>query len=207
MIFQKGHTIEEISERLNVSPERIIQAKEDAEELDLIRTKSGKSRMPLVLTPLSGTQQHKDRNRILNKSTQMRNNDKDIRFGLQKFVHGSPSTGMEVKLGTANEVKMYINFLRKLGMPKTRIILWYYPDSNATESEQKEMYQWWAKTTGIPNERILQKPSKRAQLSQNKRQRIGWISVFVQKDRMSKEKSTGVQQALHLLAVFTHGGG
>jgi len=207
MIFQKGHTIEEISERLNVSPERIIQAKEDAEELNLIKTKSGKPRMPLVLPPLSGTQQHKDRNRILNKFNQLRNNDKHIRFGLQKFIHGSPSTGMEVKLGKASEVNMYIKFLRKLGVPKTRIILWYYPDSNAAESEQKEMCQWWAKVTGIPIERIFQKPSQRTKLSQDKRRKIGWISVFIRKDRVSDEKSTGVQQALHLLAVFTHGGG
>jgi len=74
--------------------------------------------------------------------------------------------------------------------------------SGSTSVSAQEMCQWWAKFTSIPTDRILQKPSQRDQLSQDKRRQIGWISVFVRKDKASKEKSTGVQQALHLLAVF-----
>ncbi|MDX8396323.1 MAG: site-specific integrase [Mariprofundaceae bacterium] len=205
MIFEKKHTIEEISERFNISPDSILHIKKSAEELNQIKTKSGRSRMPLALPSLSGTQQHKDLNKILNTFPQLRSNDKHIHFGLQKFIHGSPTTGMEVKLSKASEVKMYIKFLCKLGMPKTRIILWYYPDSNATESEQKKIWQWWAKVTGIPIERIFQKPSQRTQLSQDESQKIGWVSVFVCKDKLSYHKCSGVQQALHLLAVFNYG--
>jgi len=202
MFFQKILTIEEISERLNVSPENIIQIKENAEALHQIKTRTGQSRLQLVLPPLKGKQQHKDFKRILEKYKTLRKNDRTLSWFLKKFIHGSPTTGMEVKFGTESEVNLYIALLRKLGIPKTRIILWFYPDSRSSDIELQRIIHAWAVTTGILTERILKKPSPRSKISQDPRRRRGWVSVFVCENKDNFQKSSGVQQAFHLLAVF-----
>jgi len=107
-----------------------------------------------------------------------------------------------VKLGTTSEVNAYIKLLKKLGVPKSRVVLWYYPDPRSLDASKK-MVNDWSQATGIPEKRILVKPSARSKLSQNPRKRIGWISVFVCECKNSLQKSPGIQQALHLLAVFS----
>jgi len=178
-----------------------MQIKTNAESLHQIKTRSGRARMQLVLPPLKGKQQHRDRAKILEGYSKIRSNDNSLNLFLKKFIHGSPSTGMEVKLGTTSEVNAYIKLLRKLGVPKSRIILWFYPDPRSLD-ESQNMVKRWTQDTGIPAKRILVKPSAKSQLSQNPRKKIGWISVFVCEDKNSLQKSSGIQQALHLLSVF-----
>ena len=158
-----------------------------------------------MLPPLTAPHLHKDRNRILEKYIEIRKNDKYIQAGLRKIVQALPSPSLEVKYGSEKEVNTYIEFLVRLSIPKSRIILWYYPDRRSSETERESIRKWWSKETGIPVNRILQKSLSHARFSVNPEERIGWVSIFVREAKHeSTNKSSGVQQALHLLTVFTY---
>jgi len=206
MLFHKEFTIEEISERMNISPDDIIQQKCNAEALATNKTRMNHIRVPLVPSLLNGVYQHKDRALVLKKASELRTNDKHLAFGLRKFTGGSPSNGMEVKHGTIKDTFLYIEFLIKLGVPKSRIILWHYPDPRSDKSKQDRIRKRWSKETGVPLKHILTKPISRSKYSVDSRDWIGWVSVFVCESKSkSLNKSTGIQQALHLLAVFNYG--
>jgi len=42
-------------------------------------------------------------------------------------------------------------------IPKSRILMWYYPDSNASEVERDEALKQWSKATGVDKNQIKTK--------------------------------------------------
>jgi len=194
--------IEDISSRLLIDPAYVCEIKKAAENLNGLTTRTGKQRFPLIMPPLSHLAL-KERDRLLAYAENSNLKKLCVRFGIEKFLSGDPNNRWEIKMGSLEDVRTYIAFLSEIGIPKSRILFWYYPDSNLSEKHREEKKKYWSKATGISVKNILTKPNKRARPSKNKKHKIGWISVFAKTTKKgSTDKCLGTQHAIYYIALF-----
>jgi len=194
--------IEDISSRLLIDPAYVCEIKKATENLNGLTTRTGKQRFPLIMPPLPHLAL-KERDRLLAYAENSNLKKLCVRFGIEKFLSGDPNNRWEIKMGSLEDVRTYIAFLSEIGVPKSRILFWYYPDSNLSEKHREEKKKYWSKATGISVKNILTKPNKRARPSKNKKHKIGWISVFAKTTKKgSTDKCLGTQHAIYYIALF-----
>jgi len=209
--------IEKLANQYAVDPNEFHLLRKNADELHQLRTRVGTHRLPLTPGRLSKESDLADRRRVLLGKVDFKS--ELIKHGLTQFIYGDPSHDLEVRHTSMRSARKYVDFLLALGIPKSRLFVWYYSDPEATVAAQQAAKKQWQSSLRkhlgtLP--RFIDKPISKGHKSTDSR-KLGAVSFFVlskkskvKSNRRSEGprkrrdlKSQGVQNALHYLAIFT----